>query len=55
MFIPTGGLIKPIWTTITTMIPNQIGSNPSVVTTGKNSGTVRRIIDSSSIAVPSTT
>src|SRR2546422_1681418 len=55
MFIPTGGLIKPIWTTITTMIPNQIGSNPSAVTTGKNSGTVRRIIDSSSIAVPSTT
>src|SRR6058998_3905520 len=48
MFIPTGGLIKPIWTTITTMIPNQIGSNPSAVMTGKN-------IDSSSIAVPSTT
>ena len=26
MFMPTGGLISPICTTITTMMPNQIGS-----------------------------
>ena len=26
MFIPTGGLIMPICTTITTRIPNQIAS-----------------------------
>src|SRR3989440_575074 len=42
MFIPTGGLIKPICTTITMMMPNQTGSKPSAVTTGKKSGTVRR-------------
>ena len=52
MFIPTGGLIRPISTTQTMMIPNQIGSNPRCTITGKNTGIVRRTIESSSIAVP---
>ena len=30
MFIPTGGLMRPISTTHTMMMPNQIGSKPEV-------------------------
>ena len=41
MFMPTGGLMRPISTTHTM--------------TGKKTGIVSRIIDSSSMAVPSTT
>src|SRR5439155_7868272 len=55
MFMPTGGLMSPISTTQTMMMPNQMGSKPRCTTTGKNTGIVSRIIDSSSIAVPSTT
>src|SRR5262245_35259310 len=54
-FMPTGGLIRPISTTTTIRTPNQIGSRPRWTITGKNTGTVSRIIDSSSIAVPSRT
>jgi hypothetical protein len=55
MFMPTGGLMSPISTTQTMIIPNHTGSKPSWTITGKNTGMVRRIIDSSSMAVPSTT
>src|SRR2546425_5905628 len=48
MFIPTGGLINPISTTQTMMMPNQTGSNPSCTMTGKNTGMVSRTIDSRS-------
>ena len=54
-FIPTGGLMRPISTTTTIRMPNQIGSTPRLTTSGKKIGTVRRIIDSSSIAVPRST
>ena len=54
-FMPTGGLMRPISTTTTISTPNQTGSSPRWTMSGKNSGTVSRIIDSSSIAVPSTT
>src|SRR5215831_15164616 len=52
-FIPTGGWIKPSSTVITMMTPNQIGSKPSAVTTGKMIGTVRMIIAIASIRQPS--
>ena len=52
MFMPTGGLIRPISTTHTMMIPNQTGSNPNCTTMGKNTGMVSRTMDSSSMAVP---
>src|SRR2546422_2349148 len=55
MFIPTGGLISPISTTHTMMIPNQTGANPRGTTTGKNTGMVSSTNDSSSIALPTTT
>src|SRR5216117_3130535 len=51
MFIPTGGLISPISTTHTMMMPNQTGSNPRCTMTGKKTGMVRSTIDSSSMAV----
>src|SRR5688572_22005483 len=54
-FMPTGGLIRPISTTTTMSTPNQIGSRPMATISGKKIGTVSRIIDSSSIAVPSST
>jgi hypothetical protein len=54
-FMPTGGLMSPISTTQTMMTPNQTGSTPSCTTTGKNTGIVSRIIDSSSMAVPRAT
>jgi len=44
-FRPTGGVIKLISVITTTKIPNQIGSNPSSLTKGKNIGTVNNIID----------
>ena len=47
--------MRPISTTHTMMMPNQTGSKPRCTITGKNTGMVSRIIDSSSIAVPSTT
>ena len=52
MFMPTGGLIMPISTTQTISTPNQTGSSPRCLISGKKIGTVSRIIDSSSIAVP---
>ena len=55
MFMPTGGLMRPISTTHTMMMPNQTGSKPRCTMTGKKTGIVSRIIDSSSMAVPSTT
>src|SRR5689334_10263223 len=53
-FMPTGGWINPSSTVITMMTPNQIGSKPSCVTTGKMIGTVRMIIAIASIRQPST-
>ena len=52
-FMPTGGLMSPISTTQTMMMPNQTGSKPRCTTTGKNTGIVSSTIDSSSMAVPS--
>jgi len=42
-FMPTGGWIRPSSTVMTMMTPNQIGSKPSAVTSGKMIGTVRMI------------
>src|SRR5580693_7793434 len=53
-FMPTGGWISPSSTVITIMTPNQIGSKPSAVITGKMIGTVRMIIAMASIRQPST-
>ena len=53
-FMPTGGWISPSSTVITMMTPNQIGSKPSAVITGKMIGTVRMIIAMASIRQPST-
>src|SRR6266702_1798691 len=53
-FMPTGGWIRPSSTVITMMTPNQIGSNPRCVMTGKMIGTVRMIIAMASIRQPST-
>ena len=53
-FMPTGGWIRPSSTVMTMMTPNQIGSKPSWVTTGKMIGTVRMIIAMASIRQPST-
>ena len=50
---PTGGVIKLISVITTTTIPNQIGSNPSSWTSGKNRGTVNKIIDKLSNIHPS--
>ena len=44
--------MRPISTTTTIRMPNQTGSRPSGTMSGKNTGTVSRIIDSSSMAVP---
>src|SRR3990167_5944523 len=54
-FIPTGGLISPISTIVTTRMPNQTGSSPRLTISGKKTGRVSSTIDSSSIAVPSRT
>ena len=43
-FMPTGGVMRPSSTVMTIMTPNQIGSKPSCVTTGKTMGTSRMII-----------
>src|SRR5882762_6520710 len=53
-FMPTGGWMRPSSTVITMMTPNQIGSKPSCITTGKMIGTVRMIIAIASIRQPST-
>ena len=55
MFMPTGGLMSPISTTQTMMMPNHTGSRPRCTITGKNTGMVSSTMDSSSMAVPSTT
>src|SRR5690606_18351772 len=54
-FIPTGGLMRPISTTTTIRMPNQTGSNPSCRMTGRNTGMVSSTMESSSMAVPSST
>ena len=46
--------MSPNSTVITMMMPNQIGSNPSAMITGKMIGTVRMIIAIASIRQPST-
>src|ERR1044071_4480760 len=51
-FMPTGGLMRPISTTTTMRMPNPTGSSPICTIRGKKSGTVSRIMESSSIAVP---
>jgi hypothetical protein len=43
--MPTGGEIRPISTTATMMMPNQTGSKPMLTTSGKNTGTVSRLIE----------
>src|ERR1700730_4003219 len=53
--IPTGGWMSPSSTVITMMTPNQIGSKPSSLITGKMIGTVRITMASASIRHPSTT
>ena len=50
--MPTGGLIRPISTSTTIRMQNQIGSKPRCTMMGKNTGSVSRIMESSSIAVP---
>ena len=58
--IPTGGVISPTSTTISTRMPNQIatcsGDMPKSIAemTGKKIGTVSRIIDRLSITQPKT-
>ena len=52
-FIPTGGWIRPSSTVITMITPNQIGSKPRCVITGKMMGMVRMIIAIASIRQPS--
>ena len=52
-FMPTGGWMRPSSTVMTMMMPNQIGSKPSAVTTGKTIGTVRMIIAIASMRQPS--
>jgi len=54
-FMPTGGVIRPSSTVITTITPNQIGSKPSVWITGKTIGTRRMIIAIASRTQPSRT
>src|SRR5580765_2144494 len=53
-FMPTGGWIRPSSTVITIMTPNQIGSKPRCMITGKMIGTVRMIMAMASIRQPST-
>src|SRR5712672_352059 len=53
-FIPTGGWMRPSSTVITMITPNQIGSKPRWVITGKMIGTVRMIMAIASIRQPST-
>ena len=53
-FMPTGGWMSPSSTVITMMTPNQIGSKPSSVITGKMIGIVRMIMASASMRQPST-
>jgi hypothetical protein len=53
-FMPTGGVIKPISMHIVNTTPYQIGSNPSVTTTGYMMGTVNRVIPTDSIMHPKT-
>ena len=60
-FIPTGGVIRPTSTTMSTRIPNQIANSSGVspksstVTIGKNTGMVSKIMDNESMKQPSTT
>ena len=42
--MPTGGVIRPISHITTTKTPNQIGSKPRCMMTGKMIGTVRMIM-----------
>ena len=53
-FMPTGGVISPISATVTSRMPNQIGSKSSARITGKTNGTVSRIMESASMKQPST-
>ena len=61
MFIPTGGVIRPISTTDSARMPNQIALSVSLrpkksrpMITGKKIGTMSRIIDRLSMMQPST-
>ena len=53
-FKPTGGVIRLISVTTTTIIPNQIGSKPKLVTKGKKIGTVNKSMDKLSNTHPKT-
>ncbi|MNL85287.1 hypothetical protein D3C87_2135520 [compost metagenome] len=60
-FMPTGGVMRPTSTTMSTRMPNQIANSSGVrpkssaVTMGKNTGMVSRIMDNESMKHPSTT
>ena len=49
---PTGGVMTPISPTSTMITPNQIGSNPSYITTGKKIGIVTTIMAMESMKKP---
>ena len=53
--MPTGGVISPSSTMMTRKMPNQIGSKPSAVTSGKVTGRVISIIEIDSTNMPRTT
>src|SRR6202030_3706648 len=53
-FMPTGGGMSPSTTVMTMITPNQIGSKPSCMITGKMIGMVRMIMASESMRQPST-
>ena len=59
-FIPTGGVISPVSTTISTRMPNQMATcsddmpKSSAIIIGKKIGMVSRIIDRLSMTQPST-
>ena len=50
---PTGGVMRLISVTTTTMMPNHTGSYPRPTTSGKKIGTVRSSMDSDSNTQPS--
>ncbi len=53
-FSPIGGVISQISTIFTTMMPNQIGSNPSAMISGCTSGKVSSSMPMASMNMPST-
>ena len=52
MLSPTGGVISPISTTTTMRMPYHTESYPSAVATGRNTGTVTKMIATASSTQP---